>query len=89
MENIETFQAHYRYCTKCHSLVFFDHQTDDEGRLVADCEDCSTTNELQTEGWFYWFCLPGCLPDSEPFGPFDSERDALDDAREITADETE
>ena len=32
--------------------------------------------------WFYWFCLPGCMPDSEPFGPFETETDALEDALE-------
>jgi hypothetical protein len=32
-------------------------------------------------GWFYWYCFPGCLPDSEPIGPFDTEADALADAR--------
>jgi hypothetical protein len=21
-------------------------------------------------GWYYWFCMPGCLPDSDPIGPF-------------------
>ena len=21
-------------------------------------------------GWYYWYCLPGCLPDSDPIGPF-------------------
>ena len=21
-------------------------------------------------GWYYWFCFPGCLPDSSPFGPY-------------------
>jgi hypothetical protein len=35
-----------------------------------------------TGGWFYWFCFPGCLPDGPPFGPFESERDALRDARD-------
>lgn len=35
------------------------------------------------QGWFYWFCLPGCIPDSErPIGPFDSEEEALNDARD-------
>lgn len=34
------------------------------------------------EGWYYWYCLPGCLPDSDPCGPFATEEDALDDARE-------
>lgn len=33
-------------------------------------------------GWYYWYCFPGCLPDSDPIGPFDSEADALADARE-------
>jgi hypothetical protein len=34
-----------------------------------------------TGGWFYWYCFPGCLPDSDPIGPFDTEADALADAR--------
>jgi hypothetical protein len=32
-------------------------------------------------GWFYCFCFPGCLPDSEPCGPFKTEKAALKDAR--------
>lgn len=31
-------------------------------------------------GWHWWSCSPGCLPDSDAFGPFDSERAALMDA---------
>jgi hypothetical protein len=34
-------------------------------------------------GWFYWFCLPGCMPDSEPYGPFAS----ADEARQAAVDE--
>lgn len=37
-------------------------------------------NDTGATGWFYWFCMPGCLPDSEPFGPFDTEHEALTDA---------
>lgn len=33
-------------------------------------------------GWYWWNCFPGCLPDSDPSGPFDSEAAALADARE-------
>ena len=33
-------------------------------------------------GWYYWWCFPGCLPDSETYGPYDSEQEALDAARE-------
>jgi hypothetical protein len=27
-------------------------------------------------GWFYWYCAPGCLPDSEPVGPYESAKQA-------------
>lgn len=32
-------------------------------------------------GWYYWSCFPGCLPDSEPIGPFKTEAEALADAQ--------
>lgn len=32
-------------------------------------------------GWFWQACFPGCLPDSEPIGPFDTYADALADAQ--------
>jgi hypothetical protein len=38
-------------------------------------------SEPYTEGYYYWFCLPGCLPDSVPSGPFDTEEAALGDAQ--------
>jgi hypothetical protein len=31
-------------------------------------------------GWWWWSCSPGCLPDSEPFGPFGTEDEAIRDA---------
>lgn len=37
---------------------------------------------LQEEGWYWWLCFPGCLPDSEPDGPYASEADALAAAQE-------
>ena len=42
---------------------------DDDGRPLAP-------------GWYYWFCFPGCLPDSEPVGPFATEAAAVADAQE-------
>jgi hypothetical protein len=33
-------------------------------------------------GWYWWTCLPGCLPDSEAIGPFETENEALADARD-------
>ena len=34
-------------------------------------------------GWYYWTCMPGCLPDSDASGPFKTEADAIEDARNI------
>jgi len=33
-------------------------------------------------GWYWWSCFPGCLPDSEPMGPYDSELEALQAAQD-------
>lgn len=32
-------------------------------------------------GFYWWACMPGCLPDSDPQGPFESEQEAIDDAQ--------
>lgn len=34
------------------------------------------------EGWYWWACFPGCLPDGEPNGPFETEEEARADAQE-------
>jgi hypothetical protein len=28
-------------------------------------------------GWYFWTCSPGCLPDSDAFGPYESTLAAL------------
>lgn len=25
------------------------------------------------QAWYWWSCFPGCLPDSDPIGPFATE----------------
>lgn len=32
-------------------------------------------------GFYYWDCFPGCLPDSDPIGPFETKEQALSDAQ--------
>jgi hypothetical protein len=41
--------------------------------------DGSTLNGLP-EGWYWWSCWPGCLPDSDPYGPFKTHNMAYADA---------
>lgn len=33
-------------------------------------------------GWFWWFCMPGCMPDGDPQGPFETEQAAWRDLAE-------
>jgi hypothetical protein len=49
----------------------FDDWTDEEGNLRG-----------MQPGWYWWSCSPGCLPDGDPCGPFESEAAALMDARD-------
>jgi hypothetical protein len=28
-------------------------------------------------GWYWWACHPGCMPDSDPDGPYATEREAI------------
>ena len=32
-------------------------------------------------GWYWWSCFPGCLPDGDPVGPFNTEEEALANAQ--------
>ena len=36
-----------------------------------------------SEGWYFWVCEPGCLPDSPPEGPYPSEAKADEAALEF------
>jgi hypothetical protein len=48
--------------------------------------DAIIAEEGITGGWFYWYCFPGCMPDSDPVGPFTSRADALADAQDYAAE---
>ena len=59
------------------------YMSEDEARQMAEYPD-------ETEaGWYYWYCFPGCMPDSDPMGPFDTEFLAVEDAREDAAQSVE
>lgn len=45
-------------------------------------QEDETMGELAlVDGWYYWPCFAGCLPDSDPIGPFDTEAEAIADAQ--------
>jgi len=37
---------------------------------------------LTEAGWYWWSCFPGCLPDGEANGPYDTESEAIADAQD-------
>jgi hypothetical protein len=47
-------------------------------KAIAWAIEESSTNG----GWFWWTCLPGCLPDGPASGPFNTRKLALEDAQE-------
>lgn len=42
----------------------------------------SDTSPEDHAGWYWWSCFPGCMPDGDAEGPFETEALALADARE-------
>ena len=52
-----------------------------------DSEPVETAEELT--GWYWWACFPGCLPDGDAVGPFETEREAVIDAGGIWDDLSE
>ena len=49
------------------------------GNGTNDFLDCVVADK---PGWYWWSCFPGCLPDGDPYGPFDTEQEAITDARD-------
>ena len=77
LPDVETFEQAYDYCPTCGSLM-----QDEDAKGHVHCLECATSKRPTKRGWFYWFCLPGCLPDSEPFGPYETEQAAIADAQD-------
>ena len=50
--------------------------------IDADHDHYSVFPETDGPGWYWWACFPGCLPDGDAIGPFTTQQEALDDARE-------
>jgi hypothetical protein len=70
--------------------VYSDPNRESEPYALPDVEVFQIPEDYQPEsddgseyeaGWYYWACFPGCLPDSEPIGPFESEDEAIAEAQ--------
>jgi hypothetical protein len=65
------------------------HQfTNDTGETYGSFEvfyDIGSLTLLGKEvdaGFYWWPCFPGCMPDGDPSGPFETEDEAITDANE-------
>ena len=84
LPNIETFYMDVRdFVTAGHDTWMAERTMDLDPSPFSNLTDCSSL-----AGWYYWYCLPMCLPDSEAIGPFTSEKDALADAQENQSETT-
>lgn len=54
----------------------------DRAYAMDFCEEHVDPCDCLAKGWYWWGCLPGCLPDGGLNGPFDSAAAATADAQE-------
>jgi len=77
LPDVETFQAAVLECDECGAETTIPTTTS----TYADCPECGELGITNNVAWWWQPCFPGCLPDSDPIGPFASEADALADAQ--------
>lgn len=68
------------------TMHFYDERRKDDPHYLPTLEvwqvnTAALSEATPEEGWWYQFVLPGCLNDTEPMGPFESEEEALEHAR--------
>jgi hypothetical protein len=78
-ENLEVFKARF---------AIYENAFGDNYLLLDNIDDDALIKKGYQEtsrgkGHFAWYCLPGCLPDSEPFGPYDSRAQCLADMKNM------
>ena len=60
--------------------------TDAVGAEECYCPSCAkpaiSVERTKRNGWFFQYGMPGYLPDSSPWGPYETEDEALEEARE-------
>ena len=70
------------------AYYYTDPNNESDPYKLPDVETFYLANEdlrwfgLDEEGWYFWWCSPGYLPTSYPIGPFCTEQEALEGARD-------
>lgn len=93
LPDLEIFQLTAVECAAQDEDLVWEYMKRREFRLAAmNSRDRDAMLEAIVEeqgisgGWFYWYCFPGCLPDSEAIGPFASYQEAKAAAQDDAAE---
>ena len=93
LPDLEVFELTARECAERDEDLVHEYMKRHEFRLAGfnsrDREkmfDAMIEAEGITGGWFYWYCFPGCMPDSEAMGPYASREEALRGAQDDAAE---
>ena len=72
------------YCDSCFDEVAEPYlprgyEIFEQGDFGIVYERTNNKDERLPDGFYWWSCQPGCLPDGDPSGPFKTEDEALRD----------
>lgn len=76
LPDVEVYYHRAYYCAARAELV----SRDEKGGCV-DGESCDPGDHENRDGFYWQSCFPGCLPDGDPCGPFNTEAEASADAQ--------
>lgn len=64
--------------------IYSDTEREDDDHALPNVEIFYDRgyHPLNGAGYYWCSCFPGCLPDSDPIGPFSTEAEAIADARD-------
>lgn len=83
LPSVETFHAQHGKCQHCGEMAI-----GYGGPPECGCQSVGGSMlhrvEAKGEGYFYWHCTPGCLPEGDAMGPYPTETEALAAARECS-----
>ena len=55
-------------------------------RLFGEKRSFFEDGTLMDDGWYWQAGFPGCTPDADPIGPFDTAKEAYANAQEINVE---
>ena len=82
LPDVETFTGYEAECEHCGQAQAYLGAFNVEDTHCTECGKKGVRVTDTARKWYWWSCFPGCLPDSEPFGPFATEAEAIADAQD-------